>query len=76
MVLTFMEKQNQRSRILFRLCLVAWYLKQMINVSVCKYLGYNKVIRNWQHEFVKHKSRQTNLIFSYDRVIDLKDNGE
>lgn len=54
----------------------AWYLEQKINVSTCKSLGYNEVIINSQHEFVKNKSCQMNLIFSFDRVIGLMDNRE
>lgn len=54
----------------------AWYLEQKINVSTCKDLGYNKVIINSQHEFVKSKSCQMNLISSFDRVIGLMDNRE
>lgn len=38
-------------------------------VSICEHLEYNKVIRNRQHEFVKKRSHQTNLIISFDRVI-------
>lgn len=68
--------ERSRTRWLISYLGYAWYLEQKINVSTCKNLGYNKVIINSQHEFVKNKSCQMNLIFSFDRVIGLMDSRE
>lgn len=41
-----------------------------------KHLDNNQVIKNSQHEFVKNKLCQTNLISFFDRVTGLVDNRE
>lgn len=42
--------------------------------TIHKHLDNNQVIKNSQHEFVKNKLCQTNLISFFDRVTGLVDN--
>lgn len=44
--------------------------------TIHKHLDNNKVIKNSQHEFVKNKLCQTNLISFFDKVTGLVDNRE
>lgn len=44
--------------------------------TIHKHLDNNQVIKNSQHEFVKNKLCQTNLISFFDRVTGLVDNRE
>jgi len=51
-------------------------MEQVIKEIICKHLEGGKVIGNSQHEFVKNKSCQTNLIAFFDRITSLVDKGE